>query len=307
MSKLIKRSVLSLITLIAFLGATTTFALEFPLPSGQNNVVGKVQFVKAGMGDTAADVSRRYDVGIYELMRANPGVAHNSTFHLGRELVIPTQFILPPGPREGIVINLAEFRLYYYPKGQNIVITEPVGIGKEGEDWSTPTGKTKVVSKHEDPVWRPTAMVRADAAANGTPIPAMFPAGPDNPLGKHTLRLSWATYLIHGTNNPGLVGARVSAGCIRMFPEDIKNLYEIVPLGTPVLVLNQPFKAGWDNGELLFEAHQPLKEQAYKYRKNMIDVVNAVQKSLINTATMVRWSLVQQAVKVADGVPIQIN
>jgi L,D-transpeptidase ErfK/SrfK len=172
---------------------------------------------------------------------------------------LPTQFILPPGPREGIVINLAELRLYYYPPGEGRVITHPLGIGREG--WSTPTGEFKITTKTPNPTWRPPETIRAEHAANGDPLPEVVPPGPDNPLGAYAMRLSNPQYLIHGTNRPWGVGMRVSHGCIRLYPEDIKTLFPQVAKGTPVRIINAPYKAGWLNGMLFIEAHPPLSEQ----------------------------------------------
>ncbi|STX47327.1 putative ErfK/YbiS/YcfS/YnhG family protein precursor [Legionella hackeliae] len=206
------------------------WALTFVLPT-QGDVIGEIQYVNPEMGESLSEVGMRYDIGYYEMIRANPQISPTSLLDERTTVLIPSQFILPNVPREGIVINLAEYRLYYFPPDENIVVTMPVGIGREG--WTTPLGLTKVVSKERNPVWRPTANVIAEAAKHGAPIPNEFPPGEDNPLGRHVLRLGWPTYLIHGTNRRDGVGARVSAGCLRMMPDDIEYLYSMVKRGRP--------------------------------------------------------------------------
>lgn len=301
-----KQVVLWLSVALMLLSATTASALTFALPRGNNSVVGKVTTVSAHNGDTLADVGRRYDIGINEMRRANPGISLATRFNGGRSIVIPGQFILPPGPRKGIVINLAELRLYYFPADKDIVVTHPVGIGREG-GWQTPIGTTHITVKVKDPAWRPTANVRAEAARNGTPIPDIFPAGPNNPLGQYAMRLGWKSYLMHGTNRPDGVGSRVSAGCIRMFPKDIESLYGLVDTGTSVRVINEPFKSGWQNGRLYFEAHRPLAEQQHVYAKDMASVVNAIHQQTAGQNAVVQWTLVKKAASHPDGVPVVIG
>ncbi len=234
------------------------FSTTFVIPAS-GDMVGEIQYTSPEPGETLSDVGIRYDVGYFEMIRVNPQVDPLRPLPLRTRLIIPSQYLLPPGPREGIVINLAEYRLYYYPPGDNVVVTMPVGIGREG--WHTPTGKTSVTVKERDPVWHPTANVRAEAAKNGTPIPDEFPAGEGNPLGRHVLRLGWPTYLIHGTNRRDGVGSRVSAGCIRMMPEDIEQLFEMVAVGTRVTVMNEPLKLGLMNGQLYVQVHPGLTDE----------------------------------------------
>lgn len=248
-----------LVLIIGFsLFLSPAFATTFVIPAS-GDLVGDIQYATPEPGETLSDVGIRYDVGYFEMVRANPQVDPLRPLPLRTRLVIPSQYLLPPGPREGIVINLAEYRLYYYPPGDNVVVTMPVGIGREG--WHTPVGKTRVTVKERDPVWHPTANVRAEAAKNGTPIPNEFPGGDGNPLGRHVLRLGWATYLIHGTNRRDGVGSRVSAGCIRMMPEDIEQLFDRVAVGTPVTVMNEPLKLGLMNGQLYLQVHPALTDE----------------------------------------------
>ncbi|MCE3044135.1 L,D-transpeptidase family protein [Legionella sp. 16cNR16C] len=232
-------------------------AETFVLPA-EGDVVGKIEYVNPQVGETLSEVGIRHDVGYYEMLNANPGVDPTRPLPPQTRLIIPSQYILPSGPRSGLVINLSEYRLYYFPPNDNVVITMPVGIGREG--WNTPVGQTRVTSKEHDPIWRPTANVRAEAAKHGTPIPNEFPPGAGNPLGRHVFRLGWPTYLIHGTNRRDGVGSRVSAGCIRMLPEDIEVLFDMVTVGTSVRVINEPVKIGRLNNALYIEVHTPLEQ-----------------------------------------------
>jgi L,D-transpeptidase ErfK/SrfK len=226
------------------------------------DVVGHVQKVVVGKDDTLPDIARRFNVGYEEMVRANPGVDPWLPGE-GREIVVPTQFILPDAPREGVVVNVAAMRLYYYPKPKQKgdpqeVITHPIGIGKVG--WQTPEGVTKFVSKQKDPTWIPPVSVRKEHKENGDELPAKVPPGPDNPLGDRLFRLGWPSYLVHGTNKPYGVGMRSSHGCVRLYPEDIRILYETIPLGTQLRVVNQPYLLGWKNDRLYVQAYGPLED-----------------------------------------------
>jgi L,D-transpeptidase ErfK/SrfK len=177
-------------------------------------------------------------------------------------VVLPTRFLLPDAPREGIVLNIAAKRLFYYPPAVDgeprVVETYPIGVGRE--DWATPTGATTVVARTRDPVWFVPASIRKEHEEMGDPLPAQVPPGPDNPLGSRVLQLGLPGYLIHGTNKPAGVGMRVSHGCVRLYPEDIEVLYDQVPVGTPVAIVNQPMLLGRSGNDLLLEAHTPLAE-----------------------------------------------
>ena len=239
--------------------ATATHSFEFD--SAHEDVVGVVQTTVIGKEDTLPDVARRFNVGYEEMVRANPGVDPWLPGE-GREVVVPTRFILPDAPREGVVINVAAMRLYYFPKHPKgtpqVVITHPIGIGKVG--WQTPEGVTKVVARVKDPVWVPPVSVRKEHLEDGDVLPPKVPAGPDNPLGAFMFRLGWPSYLIHGTNKPYGVGMRSSHGCVRLYPEDIAILFETVPIGTPVRVVNQPYVLGWHGDELYVQVYGALED-----------------------------------------------
>lgn len=225
-------------------------------------LVGELQVILSRYENTLPAIARVYNVGLEELKDANPDV---DVWLPGEGTVVylPTQHILPDAPHEGIVLNVAAMRLYYYGRDsaepdQLKVTTYPIGIGREG--WETPTGSAVVTQKARDPVWYPPASVRKEHAELGDPLPRIVPAGPDNPLGRFALALSLPGYLIHGTNTPAGVGMRVSHGCVRLYPEDIERLFARVPTGTRVEIVNQPVLAGWHGDELYLEVHEPLAE-----------------------------------------------
>jgi L,D-transpeptidase ErfK/SrfK len=233
-------------------------AREYALDPG-SDIIGEVQVIEAVYEDTFFILARRYNVGPEELKRANPGVDAWLPGE-GTPIVIPTRYVLPDAPRCGLVLNVPEHRLYYFPEcGGNRVITHPIGIGREG--WNTPYGSTEVTRKQHLPTWYPPASIREEHAAAGDPLPDVVPPGPDNPLGEHALYLGFPGYLIHGTNKPRGVGMRVSHGCVRMFPENVESLFAMVEPGTPVTIVNQPYKLGWGEGGLYMEAHPPLVEE----------------------------------------------
>ncbi|WP_419418725.1 L,D-transpeptidase family protein [Legionella sp. D16C41] len=269
--------------------------------SEHSDLIGKIQYATVKTGETLSDVGIRYDIGYHEMVQANPKLDPLRPLYPQTKVLIPSQHILPPGPRQGLVINLAEFRLYYYVPGDNVVVTMPVGIGREG--WKTPIGVTKVVTKERDPIWRPTANVRAEAARHGTPIPEAFPPGEGNPLGRHVLRLGWPTYLIHGTNRRDIVGSRVSAGCIRMMPEDIEVLFDYVKVGTTVRVINEPVKLGYDYGAIFLEAHPLLAEYQGMNLKKL--VTNLLEK--YKNLQAKNDKLIQGEINYPSGIPVKIG
>ena len=248
----------ALLVLLA-IASCAVHAEMYELPPAGSDVVGAVTVVPARAEDTLLDIARRHGLGYEDIVRANPDV---DTWLPGEgtEVLLPTRFVLPPGPRRGIILNLAEYRLYYFPEPANgergVVMTYPMSIGRM--DWETPLGKTTVISKVTDPSWYPPESIRAEHAADGDPLPRIVPAGPKNPLGLHAMRLGLPGYLIHGTNRPAGVGMRVTHGCVRMFPEDIGFLFEQVALNTPVRIINEPVKLGWDGDMLVMEAHRVL-------------------------------------------------
>lgn len=237
-----------------------SFAATYDLPEDGSDIVGEISSTTATFDDTLIDIARRHGVGYQDIVRANPGV-NVWVPGEGTDVILPTQYVLPPGPREGIVLNLPEYRLYYFPKpadGKTAqVITYPISIGRQ--DWETPIGVTRIIAKAVNPSWYPPQSVREEHAAEGRPLASVVPPGPDNPLGKHAMRLGLPGYLIHGTNRPAGVGMRVTHGCLRMFPEDIESLFDLVSINTRVRLINEPVKIGWRGDELVLEVH-PLLE-----------------------------------------------
>jgi L,D-transpeptidase ErfK/SrfK len=242
---------------------------RFELTAEAGDIVGYVQKTTIGKDDTMPDIARRFDVGYEEILLANPGVDPWLP-GVGREVVVPTQFVLPAAPHEGVVVNVAAMRIFYYPphkKGDpQLVYTHPIGIGRVG--WKTPEGTTKIVSRQKDPVWVVPKSVREEHAEDGEKLPAVVPAGPDNPLGQYAFRLSWPSYLIHGTNKPYGVGMRSSHGCMRLYPEDIAVFFDLIPIGTKVTVVNQPYLFGWRDGVLYMQAYAVMEDDSRDWSSN---------------------------------------
>lgn len=255
---------------------------HYPLPDA-GNMVGEVYRVEAEYEDTLIDIARDHNVGYEEIIRANPEVSIWVPGE-GTEVVIPGQHILPDAERTGIVINLAELRLYYYPEpaeGETArVETYPIGIGRDG--YNTPLGVTETTMRLKDPAWYPPESMRKEAAAQGEPPPSVVPPGPDNPLGEYAILLDIPGYLIHGTNQPDGIGMRASRGCIRMFPEDIESIFGRVPDGTQVNIIDAPIKLGFDDQSVPhLQAFAALGEQenGMDTLLGMLSVLNQQQAS----------------------------
>ena len=290
---------------LALASASGASATVYTLASRDDAVVGQDKSVVTVYEDTLYDLARKFSLGSEELIRVNPGVDPWLP-GAAKTLVVPDRHILPPGPREGIVVNLPEHRLYYYPKpkrsGPVEVITYPVSIGKM--DWRTPLGATRVIQKQKNPVWFPPESVRKEHAEAGDPLPNSVPSGPDNPLGLFAMRLAAGngTYLIHGTNNPIAVGLAVTHGCIRMYPDDVAALFPLIPVGTPVNLINEPIKVAWVDGELLLEAHPPVDAQGQSFEPN-IDQFAEMLRSAVGDATVaINWDYAREVLQKADGV-----
>ncbi|MFO1068362.1 MAG: L,D-transpeptidase family protein [Geminicoccaceae bacterium] len=279
-----------------------------PARTGQDrdDLVGKLTYIMTTEATILHDVARERDLGILELSAANPGV---DPWIPGPErlITLPTEYILPDAPREGIVVNLAELRLFFYPPGGAPVETHPIGIGREGLE--TPIGSTKIVRKAENPTWYPTEGKRQQDPT----LPASVPPGPDNPLGAHALYLGWPTYLMHGTHKPYGVGRRVSRGCMRMYPEDVADLFGKVKVGTRVTTVNQPVKLGWRGGELFIEAHPDLAqldelETTYGFTlKPAPDMRDAIVAAAGTEAPRIAWDVVEAELVTRRGYPVQIT
>lgn len=301
-------AVASCLSLAALLSAGQSAALELPLPPEGEDIVGQVQVIKAKYEDTFAAIGEQYDLGYLELVAANPGVDPWLPGE-GTDIILPTRFILPPGPREGIVINLAEYRLYFYPEGKDVVHTFPLGIGREG--WGSPVGMTRIAAMTANPAWYPPQSIRDEHAADGDPLPTVVPPGPDNPLGPYKMTLALPGYLIHGSNKKFGIGMRVSHGCFRMLNHNVLELSKLAKVGTGVRILDLPYKFGVSGGKLYLEAHAPLEEDENK-KLSVMDkhavVVNTLLQRDEAAAGMLQldWEVVRGIIEGEDGLPIQI-
>jgi L,D-transpeptidase ErfK/SrfK len=285
---------------------------RFELTDSQN-VIGDLQQTTVGKDDTLTDIARRFNLGYEELLRANPGVDPWLP-GVGRTIVLPTRFVLPDAPHDGVVINIAAMRLYYFPPHKagesQVVYTHPIGIGKVG--WATPEGTTKIVRRQKDPTWHPPISVIKEHKENGDELPSVVGPGPDNPLGNRAFYLTWPGYLIHGTNKPAGVGLRSSHGCIRLFPEDIDELFDKVAIGTQVHVVNQPFVFGWDNGQLVMQSFGSLEDDRRDWQKAQQALLSkslstSVQKQLKTRGETVDWDLVMQLAHAPRGVIVPVT
>jgi L,D-transpeptidase ErfK/SrfK len=297
--------------LFATLLSTAASATTYELGEGTPLIFGELTHYTTTYEDTFTDIARRYSLGWEEVIRVNPGI-DPWVPGAGKDLVIPTQRILPSGPHEGIVINLPEHRLYYFPKPKKkgdkpIVITYAVSIGKM--DWHTPLGETRIVSKQKNPNWYPPDSVRKEHAERGEPLPAVVKSGPDNPLGAFAMRLAITpgAYLIHGTNNPLAVGMAVTHGCMRMYPEDIEALFPLVPVGTKVRIVNEPVKVAFVNGELLLEVHPPVDAEGQTIAPDLQMFSGLLDQALGSTTTAVHWDLARDTMQAANGLPTVVG
>ena len=270
------------------------------------SVVGGIEVYQARFDDTVLDVARRFGMGLEEMKLANPDV---DLWLPGRgtPIRLPSRYVLPSSPHRGVVINVPEMRLYYFAKDATTVRTWPVSIGRL--EYETPLGRTTVVKKKVGPVWIPTDTIREEYAARGEILPRVVRPGPDNPLGSHALYLGFPTYLIHGTNRPYSIGMRVSFGCVRLYPEDIVELYDLVTPGTPVAIVDQRVKAGWLGDELYLEVHPNPGAPADEARPSMTDAVRAIIEATPDRTgpAPVDWERVRSALAAADGVPTVVG
>ncbi|WP_152478692.1 L,D-transpeptidase family protein [Halomonas sp. THAF12] len=310
------RSTVARTTLLV--GLTTALAAPLQasedLPRGyyylpeEGDLVGEVYTIEAEKEDTLIDIGHEHGIGYRAMVRANPDV---SVWYPGEgtEVTIPGQFILPDVPRNDIVINVAEMRLYYYPPAEDgeprIVQTYPLGVGRQ--DWETPLGNTTITQMVRNPAWYPPASIRREHAEAGDPLPSVVPAGPDNPLGTRKMRLGIPGYLIHGTNKPEGVGMRVSHGCVRMLPEDVETLFDQVSVGTQVRIINESFKLGWSDGTLYVQAYPYLDEKQGTTIQRVTEALDEVDASTEGLDYAVDYSRLREVVEVPGGMPVALE
>jgi len=301
---------------LAALCAGTTGAAEYRLPAEGEDLVGALQQVQVEGEDTLLDIALREEVGQREIVIANPGVDRWLP-GVATEVLLPVRFILPDAPRSGIVLNVPEMRLYFYPSrysghrgGDGTVVTYPVSIGRM--DWKTPLGTTRVVQKKRHPDWRPPQSIKDAALAEGEPLADVIPAGPANPLGTRAMRLGIPGYLIHGTNRPFGVGMQVTHGCVRLTPAAVEALFERVKVGTGVNIVDQPIKVGWFEGTLFIEVHPPLDEAAGDGERSAERVARHQRAlELVDVAVGDRHvamdeAILAEAVDAGQGIPVPI-
>ena len=299
------------------LGAASATAVAATVPAAlattgvwrldaEGSLVGRTQAFAASYDDTLLDVARRFGMGISEMQLANPEVDMWLPGD-GTTIRLPSRFILPAAPRSGLVINVPEMRIYYYPKGEPFVHTWPISIGRVG--WETPLGKTSIVRKAVRPTWIPPDSIREEYRLRGEPLPRVVRPGPDNPLGSHALYLGLPAYLIHGTNQPYSIGMRVSHGCVRMYPEHVVELFEMANSGTPVTLVHQGVKAGWAGDELYIEVHPEIDVPDEEARPTMTDAVMSIIAATPEGGppATVDWKRVEEALATANGIPVAVG
>ena len=291
--------------------APSVYAKSYELQHEMDSIIGQIDSVVVDSSTTLLDIARLHGFGFTDIKLLNPEVDTWMPDN-GQIIHLPAEFIIPDVLREGIVLNIPEMRMYYFPPrvhGQAVkVLTYPLGIGKEG--WETPYERTHIIGKKMFPDWRPPESIRKEHEEAGDPLPALVPAGKDNPLGDYALRLGLPSYLIHGTNKPWGVGMRVSHGCLRLYPEDIEELFYYVDLGTKVNIINEPYKVGQADGLLYLEAHPPLdKKDDEMADEGLSDAIQVIlSKAHKNKGEyIIDWDIVRVVVNDAIGIPIAIG
>jgi len=274
---------------------------EFSVAKG-DDVIGRLRFLTLEKGDTLPDIARHYSLGLNGVTATNPGV-DIWVPEAGERIMLPLSFILPDAPRKGIVINLAAMRLFQF-KGDSeslAVLTYPVGVGTE--ERPSPMGQMHVERKVIRPTWHVPVSIAKDHRNKGDLLPATVLPGPQNPLGEYALYLSKPSYLIHGTNKPASIGLRATNGCIRLYPENVKKLYENTPVKTSVSIVNQPYLLGRRNGVVYLEVHAPLENlDAAEFDKIYAKLRNIENES----GRTLDWSKVKKVLVEARGIPVPI-
>lgn len=291
--------------LITLFTASEVLAAAYQLPSDNESLIGQRVYRSANNGDNVTKIARHYDVGRNAIENANPHLNMGSEFPTGAPIQVPTQHLLPNAKRRGIIINLPEMRMYYYPANSDEVLTYPIGIGKIGK--TIPILRTAITHKTKDPVWIPPDDIRKFNLDQGIVLPKIMPSGPDNPLGPYAIYMRLPTYLIHSTPFPDSVGKRASFGCIRMYEWDIKNFFPQVKGGTPVTIINSPIKVGWQHNQLYVEAHKPLEEHSSEYDASLPGMVHMLTNVSKENTTLIDWQLVSYIAEERDGVPHQVG
>lgn len=284
------------------LSAPVACAKAFPRPKPGDQFIGHRYTVTVKKGESMSSISRAHDIGFNALVYANPGIDPKK-LEVGTVLIIPDQHLLPPKPWRGIIANLPQMRLMYFPEHGETIYTYPIGIRRAG--WDTPLGKMKITEKRKNPVWIVPKSVQKDLAKRGIRLPDVVRSGPNNPLGHYAMRLSYPTYLIHGTNDPNGVGRRVTAGCLRMFPEDIAELFNKVSIGEPVRILNRPFQLTRSDDHLMLTVFKPIDHQTPAQWAPVL--ANALDRWTSTSLNRIDWSAIDLIIKHAPGQPMPIG
>jgi L,D-transpeptidase ErfK/SrfK len=274
---------------------------EFPVAKGED-VIGRLGYIRLEKGDTLPDIARHFSLGLNGVIATNPGV-DVWVPEPGKRIMLPLSFILPDAPRKGIVINLAAMRLFQFQGNREplTVLTYPVGVGTE--ERPSPQGLMRVDRKVSRPTWHVPVSIANDHRKKGDILPAKVPPGPDNPLGEYALYLSAQSYLIHGTNKPASIGLRATNGCIRLYPEDIKRLYENTPVKTAVSMVNQPYLVGQSNGVVYLEVHGSMEDVDADELDKIYKKLRAIEKGSGRTLD---WSNVKKVLAEARGIPVPV-
>jgi L,D-transpeptidase ErfK/SrfK len=295
----------SSISALSFSNTSVSFANTEQVSYQKNEMIGSMSHTIAKQKDTLLDIARKNGLGYVELLAANPGIDPWIPGE-GAKIILPTAHILPSGPRSGLLLNIIDQRLYYFPESGGKIISYPIGTGQDA--WDTPQGTTTIVRKVKNPTWYVPKSIREEQPE----LPAVFRPGPDNPLGTRALYLGWPAYLIHGTNIPWGVGRRVSHGCIRMYPESIKQLFPRVEIGTSVSIVSQEFKIAWVNRQLMVEVH-PNLSQNIEIEKGISptpapipEISYRVFKAAGSNAKKINWNTLKGAIKERSGIPISV-
>ncbi|MDD5267054.1 MAG: L,D-transpeptidase family protein [Methylococcales bacterium] len=283
--------------------ATTIETHEFQISDDQA-MVGKIAAVYTRENDTLSDIARHFGLGYNDISKANPAIAPWTPAPDSRVL-LPLQFILPDAPHKGIILNLANMRLFYYPKQPpGKVFTYPVGIGRQG--WSTPMGLTSIVAKKANPTWVVPASIHQEHAQKGDSLPSVVAAGPNNPLGLYAMRLGFPRYLIHGTNKPYGIGMQISHGCVQLYPEDIEILFKNASLGMPVRIVHQPYLTAWHEDMLYLEANEPLQKWTQDKGRLKKQLLKQLRQVSSKRNVAIDWEKVDSIIERSDGIPTPI-
>ncbi len=291
---------------MALIGLLAAILLLMPITglAAEMVVLGKDHMVE--QGENLLDLARANGLGYVEIVAANPGVDPWIPA-AGTRILLPVDHVVPPAPRRGIIINVADMRLYFHGDGATQPISFPVGIGKEG--WTTRASISRVVGKRKDPTWYVPPSVRAERPE----LPPVVAPGPDNPLGRYSLDLDASSIRIHGTNRPDGVGRRVSHGCFRLYPEDIERLYPLVAVGTPVTVIDRPAKLAWIEDDLYLEIH-PSPTQADDIETHwrlsvepLPGLDDLVTQAAAGRLERIDWDMVALAQAERRGMPVRIT